>query len=93
MEINDNDLGKIVQLAPKPEWGLGIINKIQNRFAYVLFRDSKERAPKKFSRSVNPLNFAEDQDQPDLTKMARAKNKKIRPVFSRKAQKEAAAKE
>ena len=93
MEINENDLGKIVQLSLKPEWGLGIIHKVQNRFAYVLFRDSKEKTPKKYSRAANPLNFAEDQDQPDLTKRARAKNKNIRPVFSRKAQKEAAAKE
>ena len=93
MEINENDLGKIVQLSLKPEWGMGIINKIQNRFAYILFRDAKEKTPKKYLRSENPLNLAEDQDQPDLTKRARAKNKNIRPVFSRKAQKEAAAKE
>ena len=92
MEINDNDLGKIVQLPARPEWGMGIINKVQNRFAYILFRDSKEKTPKKYFRSENPLDLAADQDQPDLTKRARAKNKKIRPAFSRKVEKEAPAK-
>lgn len=93
MEINDNDLGKIVQLPARPEWGLGIISKVQNRFAFILFRDAGERTAKKYFRSENPLNLAEDQDQPDLNKRARSKNKKVRPGFSRKGKTAAAAQE
>lgn len=88
MEINDNDLGKIVQLPSRPEWGLGIVSKVQHRFAYVLFRDTEIKAPKKFFRFENPLGLAADQDQPDLNKRARAKNKKVRPSFSRRPAKE-----
>ena len=93
MEINENDLGKIVQLAARPEWGLGIISKVQHRFAFILFRDTDVKAPKKFFRAENPLNLAADQDQPDLNKRARAKNKKVRPSFSRRSVKETVAKE
>jgi hypothetical protein len=100
MQINDSDLGKIVQLPARPEWGLGIITKVQNRFAYIIFRDTPERAAKKYFRAENPLNLAKDQDQPDLNKRARSKNNKVRPGFSRKAKnakealdKEAEAKE
>ncbi len=93
MEINDNDLGKIVQLPVRPEWGLGIISKVENRFAYILFRDAGERTAKKYFRSENPLSLAADQDQPDLNKRARSKNKKVKQGFSRKVKKEAEAAE
>ncbi len=45
MEINEVDLGKIVQLPVKPEWGLGIISKVENRFAFIIFRSTEERKP------------------------------------------------
>jgi hypothetical protein len=85
MEISDRDLGKIVELPARPEWGLGIISKVQNRFAYILFSSPKEKALKKYYRPENPLRLADDQDQPELNKRARAKNKKVRRSISRKA--------
>ncbi len=83
MQINENDLGKIVQLPARPQWGFGIISKVENRFAHIIFRSTEEKAAKKYSRSENPLNLAAEQDQPDLHKRARAKNKKIKPTFTR----------
>jgi hypothetical protein len=78
MEISETDLGKIVQLPVKPEWGLGIISKVENRFAFIIFRDAEEKAAKKYFRIENPLLLSPDQEQPDLTKRARAKNKKVK---------------
>ncbi len=96
MQINEADLGKIVQLPVKPEWGLGIISKVENRFALILFRDTGDKTAKKFYRAENNLKLAPDQEQPDLHKRARAKNKKIkvkkvvaRPVVAVKAEAEA----
>ena len=43
MQINEKDLGKIVQLPVRPEWGPGIISKIENRFASILFRSAEEK--------------------------------------------------
>jgi hypothetical protein len=80
MEINEIDLGKIVQLPVKPEWGLGIISKVENRFAFILFRSTEEKIAKKYYRVENPLKLAADQVQPDLTKRARAKNKKVKAL-------------
>lgn len=91
MQINDVDLGKIVQLPVRPEWGLGIISKIESRFAYILFRSTEEKTAKKYFRSENPLTLAKDQDQLDLNKRARAKNKKVRPSFSAQPKKEVKA--
>jgi hypothetical protein len=83
MEINEIDLGKIVQLPVKPEWGLGIISKVENRFAFILFRSTEEKIAKKYYRVENPLKLAADQVQPDLTKRARAKNKKVKALVVR----------
>jgi hypothetical protein len=83
MLISEVDLGKIVQLPVKPEWGLGIISKIENRFAFILFRDTEEKTAKKYFRIENPLKLASDQDQPDLNKRARAKNKKVKSTAPR----------
>lgn len=85
MHINEVDLGKIVQLPAKPEWGLGIITKLENRFAFIIFRDTQEKAPKKYFRVENPLTLAENQDQPDLVQRARVKNKKIKSAFPKSA--------
>jgi hypothetical protein len=78
VQINEKDLGKIVQLPVRPEWGPGIISKIENRFAFILFRSAEEKTAKKYYLAENPLKLATDQDQPDLTKRARVKNKKIK---------------
>lgn len=84
MEIQLKDLGKIVELPVKPDWGPGIISKIENRFALIIFRDTKEKAAKKYLLAENPLKWAANQDDPALTKRARAKNKKIKaPVTAR----------
>ena len=86
MQINETDLGKIVHLPIKPDWGLGIICKVENRFAFILFRDAEDRDPKKYYRVENPLQLAADQQQPDLAKRARAKNKKVKAVVTRPAE-------
>jgi len=85
MQINEVDLGKIVQLPAKPEWGLGIVTKLENRFAFIIFRDAQEKAAKKYFRIENPLTLAENQDQPDLVQRARIKNKKIKFAFPKSA--------
>jgi len=86
MEIEEKDLGKIVQLPVKPEWGLGIIIKVENRFAHIQFREVKEKTAKKYFRAGNPLVLAKDQDQPDLVRRGRMKNKKIKVVPPKPAQ-------
>ena len=83
MQIDDNDLGKIVQLPVRPEWGMGIISKVQNRFAYILFQGTDEKTAKKYFRFDNPLKMAKDQNHPVLNKRARAKNKKVRALIVR----------
>ena len=80
MDIKDADLGKIVQLPARPEWGLGIISKIEIRFAFILFRDAEDKTPKKYYKAENPLVLSKEQNQPDLIKRARVKNKKIKAV-------------
>ena len=79
MEIQEKDLGKIVELPIKPEWGPGIITLIDRRFAFIFFRDVPEKTPKKYFRSNSPLVVIADQVQPDLVRRARLKNKKIKP--------------
>ena len=78
MIIDTKDLGKIVELPIKPEWGPGIISKLETRFALIIFRDAEEKEPKKYFLSENPLKWAANQDQPDLVKRARIKNRKIK---------------
>ncbi|HVZ81312.1 MAG TPA: hypothetical protein VHE12_11040 [bacterium] len=78
MEIKEKDLGKIVQLPVRPEWGLGIIVQTDRRFAFIFFREVKEKTAKKYFRDENPLVLAPDQAQPDLVRRARLKNKKIK---------------
>ncbi len=85
MQINESDLGKIVQLPIKPEWGLGIISKVENRFAFIIFRGTEEKTAKTYYRVENPLELAADQEQPDLTKRAYAKNKKIKMKLAARA--------
>jgi hypothetical protein len=82
MEIQEKDLGKIVELKVKPEWGPGIITKLENRFVYILFKDIKEKTAKRFFLSENPLKLADNQDEPGLTKRARVKNRKIKLKFA-----------
>jgi hypothetical protein len=78
LQISEKDLGKIVLLPVRPEWGPGIISKIENRFAFILFRSAEDKTPKKYYLAENPLKLSPDQDQADLTKRARVKNKKIK---------------
>jgi hypothetical protein len=78
MEINTKDVGKIVQLEARKEWGSGIIYKTDLRFAYIIFA-TEDGSPKKFFLGENPLKLAANQDEPGLVKKGRAKNKKIKP--------------
>ena len=78
MEINTKDLGKIVELAARKEWGPGIIYKTDLRFAYIIF-STEDGPPKKFFLNENPLKLAANQDEPGLVKKGRAKNRKIKP--------------
>jgi hypothetical protein len=86
MEIREMDLGKIVQLPVKPEWGLGIVAKVEHRFAFIIFSGAQEKAAKKYFRIENPLTLAANQDMPELTRRARIKNKKIKPSLPKPSQ-------
>jgi len=79
MEISKKDVGKIVELPAKPEWGLGVIGKMDLRFAYVLFDKSGDELNKKYYLNDNPLKLATSQSEPALVKRARVKNRKIKP--------------
>jgi hypothetical protein len=78
VDIQEKNLGNIVELTLKPEWGPGIITLIDRRFAFIFFKEVPEKTPKKYSRDNNPLKMSENQDQPDLVRRARLKNKKIK---------------
>ena len=77
MEIKTEDIGKIVELPARKEWGPGIICKTDIRFVYILF-DTEDSTPKKFFLSDNPLKMAADQNNPALVKRGRVKNRKIK---------------
>jgi hypothetical protein len=78
MEITIKDLGKIVELPAKKEWGSGIITKTDMRFAHIVFQ-GEEGPAKKFFLEDNSLILATNQDVPALVKRGRIKNKKIKP--------------
>jgi hypothetical protein len=78
LQISEKDLGKIVQLPVRPKWGLGIISKIESRFAFIMFETAEDKIPKKYYLAENQLKLATDQNRPLLTKRARVKNKKIK---------------
>ena len=63
---------------PGKEWGPGIICKMDARFAYIIF-NAEEGPPKKFFLTENLFKLAANQNEPDLVKKGRAKNKKIKP--------------
>ena len=78
MEMTIKDLGKIVELPARKEWGPGIIYKTDLRFAYIIF-NTEDGPPKKFFLNENPLKMAANQNEPALVKKGRAKNRKIKP--------------
>lgn len=80
MEITPKDVKKFVELPAKPEWGQGIIGKVDLRFAYVYFDKSNDNLNKKYYLKDNPLRLASNQSNPDLAKRARLKNQKMKPV-------------
>jgi hypothetical protein len=79
MEISKKDLGKFVELPAKPEWGVGVIGKMDLRFAYIYFDKSGDNLNKKYYLSDNPLKLSSSQSEPALVKRARVKNRKIKP--------------
>jgi hypothetical protein len=80
MEISKKDLGKFVELPAKPEWGLGVIGKMDLRFAYIFFENSGDDLNKKYYLEENPLKLSANQSAPALVKRARVKNRKIKPI-------------
>jgi hypothetical protein len=80
MEISKKHVGTIVELPSKPDWGFGVIGKIDLRFAYVFFEKSGDDLNKKYYLDENPLKVASSQSEPALVKRARIKNRKIKPV-------------
>jgi hypothetical protein len=78
MEIKSKHLGKIVDLSLKPEWGPGIISKMDLRFAYIIFKNVEDSVPKRYFMDQNPLELSANQDEPGLVKRARVKNRKIK---------------
>jgi hypothetical protein len=61
MDINANDIGKLVELPLKPEWGPGKIHKIEKGYAYIYFKNSEDHQLKQYSMSANPLLLAPNQ--------------------------------
>ncbi|HVM31644.1 MAG TPA: hypothetical protein VMU88_00780 [bacterium] len=82
MRIKSKHLGKIVDLSLKPEWGPGIISKMDLRFAYIIFKNAEDPAPKRYFLDPNPLTLSANQEEPDLVKRARVKNRKIKAAPS-----------
>lgn len=78
MDITMKDVGKIVELPIRKEWGSGIIYKTDVRCAYIIFSAGEEPA-KKFFLKENPLKLAANQNEPGLVKKGRVKNRKIKP--------------
>jgi len=79
MEIIEKDLGKIVELPARKEWGPGIIFKMDRRFAHIIF-NTEDGPAKKFLLNENQLKLAANQHEPGLVKKGRIKNRKIKPV-------------
>ena len=77
MDITLKDLGKIVELPARKEWGSGIICKMDLRCAFIIF-DAEEGPAKRFFLDNNPLKLAANQDEPGLVKRGRMKNRKIK---------------
>ncbi len=57
---------------------MGIISKIESRFAFIMFETAEDKIPKKYYLAENQLKLATDQNHPLLTKRARVRNKKIK---------------
>ena len=66
MKITEQDLGKLVELPVKPDWGPGIILSIDNGHAQIHFRDCPDQGPKKYRVDENPLVLAAVQTDPRL---------------------------
>jgi len=77
MDITLKDLGKIVELPARKEWGSGIICKMDLRCAFIIF-DTEDGPAKRFFLDNNPLKLAANQDEPGLVKRGRMKNRKIK---------------
>jgi len=78
MKIEKSDLGKIVELPIKPEWGPGIISKVENRFAFIKFRNAEDRTAKRYFLRENPLEWSANQDRSSVHKRSGGRTKKAK---------------
>jgi hypothetical protein len=81
MKITEQDLGRLVSLPVKTDWGPGIILKVGNGFAQIQFRNCPDPGLKKYRCDENPLLLSAMQTDPKLNFLdlsAPGKKKKIR---------------
>ncbi len=84
MILNISDVGKLVVLPIKLDWGPGRILKIEEGFAHVFFRDCEDRSAKKYPAGDNLLFWATTQTDERLDEILQAAQKKKRPAASRR---------
>jgi len=56
MHINSKDIGKLVELPIKPDWGPGKIMKLEEGHAYIRFRDCGDTMARKYNVSECTVN-------------------------------------
>jgi len=83
MEIRPNDVGKLVELPFKADWGPGKIMKVENGYAYIHFRDDGDRMAKKYHTGENPLKWAPNQSDPALDHLSTAPKPRGRAAAER----------
>lgn len=79
MILNYSDVGKLVVLTVKQDWGPGQIMRIEDGFAYVRFRDCADKRLKKFSITDNLLFLATSQTDAKLVEIIEKDLNKRRP--------------
>jgi hypothetical protein len=78
MIINTSDVGKLVVLSIKQNWGPGKITKIEKGYAYIRFRDCGDTMARKYPLQENPLIWATNQTDERLDEMLATKPRKKR---------------
>ncbi len=78
MIINTSDVGKLVVLSIKQNWGPGKITKIEKGYAFIRFRDCGDTMARKYPLQENPLIWATAQADERLDEMLAVKPRKKR---------------
>jgi len=78
MDINTSDVGKLVILSIKQNWGPGKIIKIEKGFAHIRFRDCGDTMNRKYPLRDNPLIWSVTQTDERLDEMLSKKPRKKR---------------